>query len=335
MLKKIAVIGVGNIGGVVVQELARRKLARVIGVQDPVPFVNKNDPADKQAVTQKQSMAKGKALDIIEGGPIVGSDVKIVASREYDVIKDADVVISTAGVPRKARPDGSFPTREELLATNIEITKQVADAVKTYAPNCVMINIANPLDAIVYTLHKKLNPVKGRLFGMAGVLDSARYRYFVADALGISVENVEATVLGGHGDDMVPVRSCCRVAGMPVEKFLSSEKLDAIEKRTRGAGGEVVGLLGTGSAFVSPAWGAVEMTEAIVYDKKKIIPICAKLEGQYGINDLYFGTPCVVGANGVEKILEVDLNEAEKALLAKSAGVVRKTFAEVDKMLAK
>ncbi|HEY3449826.1 MAG TPA: malate dehydrogenase [Myxococcales bacterium] len=334
MLKKIAVIGSGNIGGVLVQEIARRKLARTVAVQDPVPFVNPNDPPDKQEVTRKQSMAKGKALDIAEGGPIVGSDVKVIGSRDYEALADAELIISTAGVPRKARPDGTFPTREELLATNLKITKTVAEAIAKYAPKAIVINIANPLDAIVYTLHKKLSPAKGKLFGMAGVLDSARYRYFVAEAVGVSIENVEATVLGGHGDDMVPVRSCCRIAGLPVEKFLSSEKLDAIEKRTRGAGGEVVGLLGSGSAFVSPAYGALEMAEAIIYDKKKIMAVCAKLDGEYGINDLYFGTPAIVGAGGVEKVIEVDLTEAEKAALAKSATSVRKTFAEVDKMLA-
>jgi malate dehydrogenase len=333
MLKKIAVIGSGNIGGVLVQEIARRRLARTVAVQDPAPFVNKNDPPDKQEVVRKQSIAKGKALDIAEAGPIVFSDVRVEASRDYEVLKGAELVISTAGVPRKARPDGTFPSREELLATNLEITKAVADAIGTYCKDAIVINIANPLDAIVYTLHKKLSPAKGKLFGMAGVLDAARYRYFVAEAAGVSVDNVEAIVLGGHGDDMVPVRSCCRIAGMPVEKFLSKEKLDAIEKRTRGAGGEVVGLLGSGSAFVSPAYGALEMAEAIIFDKKKIMAVCAKLEGEYGIKDLYFGTPVILGANGVEKVIEVDLTEAEKTALARSAESVRKTFAEVDKML--
>jgi malate dehydrogenase len=305
-----------------------------VAVQDPAPFANKNDPVEKQEVTRKQSVAKGKALDILEGGPIVFSDVKVQASRDYAVLEGSELVISTAGVPRKARPDGSFPSREELLATNLEITSTVAEAINAYCKGAIVINIANPLDAIVYTLHQKLGPAKGRLFGMAGVLDSARYRYFVAEAAGVSVENVEAVVLGGHGDDMVPVRSCCRIAGMPVERFLSPEQLDAIEKRTRGAGGEVVGLLGSGSAFVSPAYGALEMAEAIIYDKKKILAVCAKLDGEYGIDDLYFGTPAILGAGGVEKVIEVELSESEKAALAKSAQSVRKTFAEVDKLLA-
>ena len=333
MLKKIAIIGSGNIGGVLVQEIARRRLARTVAVQDPMPLPSASDSPEKQEVIRKQSLAKGKALDIAEGGPIVSSDVRVVGSRDYEVISDAELVISTAGVPRKARPDGTFPSREELLATNLSITKSVAEAISRYARDAIVINIANPLDAIVYTLHRKLAPAEGRLFGMAGVLDSARYRYFVAEAAGVSVENVEATVLGGHGDDMVPVRSCCRIAGLPVEKFLSREKLDAIEKRTRGAGGEVVGLLGTGSAFVSPAYGALEMAEAIIYDKKKVLAVCARLSGEYGLRDLYFGTPAVVGARGVERVIEVDLTEPEKAALAKSAASVRKTFDEVDRML--
>lgn len=333
MLKKIAVIGGGNIGGVVVQELVRRRLARTVALVDVAPMVNPNDPPEKQELTKKQSVAKGKALDILEGNPVYPSDVKILASREYDVIADSDLVINTAGVPRRPKPDGTLPTREELLSINIKVTAQVADAFAKYCKSAYLINIANPLDAIVYTLHKKLSPKKGMLVGMAGVLDSARYRYFIAEAAGVSVENVEAMVLGGHGDDMVPVRSCCRVAGMPVEKFVPADKLAALEKRTRGAGGEVVSLLGTGSAFVSPAFCALEMAEAIIFDKKKILPVCAKLEGEYGINDLYFGTPAVLGAGGVEKVIQVDLTAEEKAALDKSASVVRKTFAEVDAML--
>ncbi len=330
MLKKIAVIGGGNIGGVLVQEIARRKLARTIAVTDPAPFINPNDPPEKQEVTRKQSVSKGKALDILEALPVMPADVRIEASRDYDVLAGAEMVISTAGVPRKARPDGTFPSREELLAINLKVTKHVADAIGQYCKNAFVINIANPLDAIVYTLYKKLAPPKNMLCGMAGVLDSARYRYFVAEAVGVSVENVEALVLGGHGDDMVPIRSCCRVAGMPVEKFLSKEKLDAIESRTRKAGGEVVGLLGFGSAFVSPAFSALEMAEAVIYDKRKIIPVCTLLEGEYGVNGLFVGVPAIMGAHGVEKVIEADLTDAEKAALGKSVDVVKKTSAEVD-----
>ena len=333
MLNKMGVIGGGNIGGVLMQEIVRRGLAKTVALVDPAPFVNPNDDAEKQATTAKQSVAKGKALDMAEGTPVIGSDVKIAASRDYDVLEGCEMVINTAGVPRKARPDGSFPSREELLTVNLKITGQVADGIKKYCPNATVISIANPLDAIVLTLDKKLNPAEGKLIGMAGVLDSARYRYFVAEKAGVSVSNVEAMVLGGHGDTMVPVRSCCRIAGMPVEKFINDEDLLAIETRTRKAGGEVVGLLGTGSAFVSPALSALEMAEAIIFDRKKIMPVSAKLKGQYGIDNLFIGVPAMLGANGIEKIIELDLTDDEKAALGKSVDAVKKVAAEVEKML--
>ncbi len=317
MLNKIGLIGGGQIGGVLAAEIAERRLARSVALVD----------------VKGPDLAKGKCLDIAEGTPVIDVDADVEGSKEYDVLKGAEFVINTAGVPRTVRPDGTYPSREELLATNLKITDAVAAGIKKNCPKAFIISVANPLDAIVYRLYKKLAPAKNRIVGMAGVLDSSRYRYFVAKAAGVSVENVEALVLGGHGDDMVPVRSCCRIAGMPVEKFLPKEKLDAIEARTRKAGGEVVGLLGFGSAFVSPAFSALEMAEAIIFDKKKILPVCAKLEGEYGINDLYFGTPAVLGAGGVEKIIQVDLTAEEKAALEKSASVVRKTFAEVDAML--
>ncbi len=316
MLSKIGVIGGGNIGGVLVQEIARRGLARSVGLVDIVP----------------PDLAKGKALDVAEGTPILGRDIKFDAGKEYDVLSGSEIVINTAGVPRKPRPDGTVPSREELLATNLKITDAVAGGISKFCPKATIISIANPLDAIVYRLFKKLSPPKAKIMGMAGVLDSARYRYFVSQAAGVSVSSVEALVLGGHGDDMVPVRSCCRVAGMPVEKFVSSETLDAIEKRTRGAGGEVVKLLGVGSAFASPAWAALEMTEAIVFDQKRILPVAALLSGEYGVNGLFLGVPCVLGAGGIEKIVEVDLTEAEKAMFQKSVASVTGSSAEVDRM---
>jgi malate dehydrogenase len=312
MLKKIALIGGGNIGGVLVQELFQRKLAATVALVD----------------VKGPDVAKGKCLDIAEGTPIIGSDVKYVAGKEYDVIKDADLVVNTAGVPRTVRPDGTYPSREELLTTNLQITDTVAAAIKQYCPDATVISIANPLDAIVFRLYQKLNPPKNKLMGMAGALDSARYRYFVAQAAGVSVENVEAMVLGGHGDDMVPIRSCCRIAGLGVDKFVDEKTLAAIEARTRKAGGEIVGLIGV-SAFWSPAIAAIEMVEAIVYDKKKIIPSCVLLEGEYGVNGLFVGVPVVLGKNGVEKIIEIELNDAEKAAFAKSIDAVRKTTDEV------
>lgn len=333
MLKKIGLIGGGYIGGVLAQEIAQRRLAREVGVVDPAPFVNPNDPPERQEVAKKQSVAVGKCLDIAEGLPTICKDVRLVGSKDYSSLAGAELVINTAGVPRKARPDGTFPSREELLTINLKVTNQVAEGIKKNCPNATIISIANPLDAIVYTLDKRLNPPKNKLMGMAGQLDSGRYCYFVAEAANLSVENVSAMVLGGHGDDMVPVRSSCLVAGIPVGKFLDEEKLKAIEARTRKAGGEIVGLLGFGSAFVSPAWAALEMAEAIIFDKRKIMPVCAKLEGEYGVNGMFVGVPAIIGKNGVEKVIELDLTDDEKEAFKKSIGVVRKTCDEVDTML--
>jgi malate dehydrogenase len=316
MLKKIGIIGGGNIGGVLVQEIARRRLAREIGLMDIV------EPA----------FAHGKCLDVAEGTPIVGSTVRIKGAKTYDVLGGCDLVINTAGVPRKPKPDGTIPSREELLATNLKITKMVAGGIKEYCPKATIVSIANPLDAIVYTLYKELSPPRNKLVGMAGALDSSRYRYFVAEAANVAVENVEALVLGGHGDDMVPIRSACRIAGMPVTKFISEETLAAIEKRTRGAGGEVVKALGTGSAFVSPAWGALDMVEAIAYDSRKIIPSSVLLQGEYGVKGVFVGVPAIFGAGGMEKVIEVDLTADEKAAFAKSVAAVKKTCDEVDTM---
>jgi malate dehydrogenase len=312
MLNKIGLIGGGNIGGVLAQEVVQRRLARTVALVD----------------VKGPDVAKGKCLDIAEGTPIVGRDTVFEASKTYEVLKDADLVVNTAGVPRTVRPDGTYPSREELLAVNLKITDAVAGAIGEYCPNATVISIANPLDAIVYRLYQKLNPPKHKLMGMAGALDSARYRYFVAGAAGVSVSNVEALVLGGHGDDMVPIRSCCRIAGMPVEQFVDDATLSAIEARTRKAGGEIVGLIGV-SAFWSPAIAAIEMVEAIVYDQKKIIPSCVLLEGEYGVKGLFVGVPVVLGRGGIEKILEVAMTDAEKAAFAKSVSAVQKTTDEV------
>ena len=333
MLNKIGVIGGGFIGGVLVQEIAQRRLAREVGLTDPAPFVNPDDPAEKQAIANKQSVSRGKALDIAEGLPTLRSDVKVYGSKDYSAIEGAELIINTAGVPRKAKPDGTFPTREELLAINLKVTNQVADGIKQNCPDATIISIANPLDAIVYTLNKRLAPAKNKLMGMAGVLDSGRYCYFVAEAANVSVENVSAMVLGGHGDTMVPVRSSCLIAGIPVSKFLDEETLQAIEARTRKAGGEIVGLLGFGSAFASPAWSALEMAEAIIYDKRKIMPVCACLEGEYGQDGMFVGVPGIIGKNGVEKVIELDLTDEEQQAFEHSASVVRKTCDEVDELL--
>jgi len=313
MLNKIAVIGGGNIGGVLIQELVRRRLSRTVALVD----------------VKGPELAKGKCLDIAEGSPVISSDVQVEGSKEYDVIEGADMVINTAGVPRATRPDGTLPTREELLATNLKITDAVSAGIQKFCKDAMVISIANPLDAIVYRLYQNLQPSRARLIGMAGVLDSARYRYFIAQEAGVSVENVEAMVLGGHGDNMLPIRSACRIAGMPVEKFVSPDKLDAIEARTRKAGGEVVKLLGAGSAFVSPAWSALEMAEAIIFDKKKIMAVSALLEGEYGVNGLFIGVPAILGAGGMEKVIEMDLTDNEKEMFKKSVASVQKTKDEV------
>ncbi len=215
MLKKIGLIGGGYIGGVLAQEIAERGLAREVGLTDPAPFVNPDDPPERQEVVTKQSVSKGKCLDISEGLPTIGSDVRCVGSKDYSALAGAELIINTAGVPRKARPDGTFPSREELLTINLKVTKQVAQGIKEQCPNAMVISVANPLDAIVYTLDKTLAPPKNKLVGMAGQLDSGRYCYFVAEAANVSVESVSALVLGGHGDTMVPVRSSCLDGGAP------------------------------------------------------------------------------------------------------------------------
>ncbi|UCF67961.1 MAG: malate dehydrogenase [Acidobacteriota bacterium] len=318
MLEKIGVIGGGMIGGVLCQEIPRRQLARKLALVDIMP----------------PDMAKGKCLDIAEGSPVALFDAQIAAGKTYDVLEGAELVINTAGVPRKPKPDGSLPSREELLSVNLKITDQVAEGINKYCPKAVVISIANPLDAIVYRLQQKLSLPRGKLMGMAGVLDSARYSYFVAEAAGVSVENVQALVLGGHGDTMVPIRSACRVAGLPAEQFLDEATLSAIEDRTRKAGGEVVKLLGTGSAFVSPAWSALDMAEAIIFDKKKIMAVSALLAGEYGVNDLFVGVPGLLGRGGVEKVIEISLTTDERAALDRSIAAVRKTCEEVDTVSA-
>jgi len=316
MLNKIGLIGGGNIGGVLMQEVVERKLAREVAMVD----------------IKEPDLAKGKALDIAEGSSTINTDVRCIGGKTYDVIEGADIVINTAGVPRTTRPDGTIPTREELLATNLKITDAVSEGIQKYCPKATIVSVANPLDAIVYKLYLNLKPPKNKLMGMAGALDSGRYRHFIAWEAKVAVENVTAMVLGGHGDTMLPIRSACRVAGMPVEQFVSADKLEEIENRTRKAGGEVVKLLGTGSAFVSPAWGALDMVESIAFDKRKIIPTCALLEGEYGVNGLFIGVPAILGKNGVEQVIEMDLTDAEKEAFKNSVAAVQKTVDEVTAM---
>jgi len=306
MRKKISLIGGGNIGGVLAETLAYRELGDVV-LFDVV-----------------EGLPQGKALDIAEGAPLAGADVKIEGANDYAAIAGSDVVIITAGLARK--PGMS---RDDLLKTNLAIMKSVAEGVKQHAPSAFVIVVSNPLDAMVYAFKKISGFPKNRVVGMAGVLDSARFRAFVAWELGVSVEDVTALVLGGHGDSMVPILQSCTVAGIPVTKLIPKDRLAAIVERTKGAGGEVVALLKTGSAFVSPALSAIEMAEAFLKDKKRVLACACFLEGEYGVTGLYIGVPCVLGAGGVERVLEVDLSSEERKLFDASVEAVRSLVTQI------
>jgi malate dehydrogenase len=304
---KIALIGGGNIGGVLAQEAAYRELGDVVifDVVDGLP--------------------QGKALDMAEGAPVLGADSDISGTNSYADIAGADLVIITAGLARK--PGMS---RDDLLATNLKIMRQVAEGVRDNAPDAFVIVISNPLDAMVYTFKEISGFPKNRVVGMAGVLDSARFRAFVAWELGVSVEDVTAMVLGGHGDTMVPLIRYCTVAGVPVEQLISKDRLDAIVERTKGAGGEVVGLLKTGSAFVSPALSAIQMAESYLRDKKRVLACACLLEGEYGVDGLYVGVPCVIGAGGLERVIEVEMDADERKLFDDSVEHVRSLVAQIE-----
>jgi malate dehydrogenase len=304
---KIALIGGGNIGGVLAEQIAYRELGDVL-IFDVV-----------------EGMPQGKALDMAEGAPLAGSDVSIAGTNDYKDLAGSDLVIITAGLARK--PGMS---RDDLLKTNLEIMKSVAKGVRDNAPDAIVIVISNPLDAMVYTFKEISGFPKNRVVGMAGVLDSTRFRSFVAWELGVSVEDVSALVLGGHGDTMVPLVRYCTVAGVPVSQFLSSDQIEAIVQRTKGAGGEVVGLLKTGSAFVSPALSAIEMAESILHDKKRVLACACLCEGEYGVDGLYVGVPCVLGANGVERVVEVELDEDDRKAFNASVEHVRSLVSQID-----
>ncbi|NRA06551.1 MAG: malate dehydrogenase [Myxococcales bacterium] len=304
--KKIALIGGGNIGGVLAQEAAFRELGDVV-LFDVV-----------------EGLPQGKALDMAEGAPVRGADSAIRGTNDYAEIAGADVVIITAGLARK--PGMS---RDDLLNTNLGIMKQVAAGVRDNAPEAFVIVISNPLDAMVYTFKEISGFPKQRVVGMAGILDSARLRAFVAWELGVSVQDVTALVLGGHGDTMVPLIRYCTVAGIPVEQLISKEKIDAIVERTKGAGGEVVGLLKTGSAFVSPALSAIEMAESHLKDKKRVLACACLLEGEYGVDGLYVGVPCVIGGEGLERVIEVELNADERKRFDESVEHVRSLVEQI------
>jgi malate dehydrogenase len=303
--KKIALIGAGAIGGTLAHLAALKELGDVV------------------LVDIVEGVPQGKSLDLLAARPIDGSDVNFTGSNDYEPIRDADVVIVTAGLPRK--PGMS---RDDLVNVNTKIMKGIAEKVRDYTPKAFVIVITNPLDAMVYVMKKVTGFPKNRIVGMAGVLDSTRFRTFTAMEMGISVADITAMVLGGHGDDMVPIVRFCTVAGIPLTHFLSKEKIAAIVKRTQMAGGEVVGLLKT-SAWVSPAASAIEMAEAYLKDKKRVLPCAAYLEGEYGIDGYYFGVPAVIGAGGVEKVIEAPLEADEKEALMKSFARVKDVVASV------
>ncbi|OFV91366.1 MAG: malate dehydrogenase [Acidobacteria bacterium RIFCSPLOWO2_02_FULL_61_28] len=300
MRQKVTVVGSGNVGASTALRLADRELADVVmtDILEGIP--------------------QGKGLDILEAGPVVGSDSRVLGTNDYKDTANSDIVVVTAGFPRQ--PGMS---RDDLLMKNYDVLKATTEKVVQYSPNCILIIVTNPLDAMCQVALRVSGFPKHRVIGMAGVLDSARFRTFIAQELNVSVENVTAFVLGGHGDEMVPLVRYSQVAGIPLTELLNAETLARIVQRTRKGGGEIVNLLKAGSAFYAPSAAIVEMVEAILKDKKKILPCAAYLEGEYGIQGLYVGVPCKLGARGIEQIMEVKLADDERAALQKSASAVR------------
>ncbi|MEX0343388.1 MAG: malate dehydrogenase [Rhizobiaceae bacterium] len=302
---KIALIGSGMIGGT---------LAHMIGLKEL---------GDVVLFDIAEGIPQGKGLDIAESSPVDGFDASVTGANSYEAIEGADVCIVTAGVPRK--PGMS---RDDLLGINLKVMEQVGAGIKKYAPNSLVICITNPLDAMVWALQKFSGMPKNMVVGMAGVLDSARFRYFLADEFKVSVEDVSAMTLGGHGDDMVPLIRYSTVGGISLPDLVkmgwtSKERLDAIVNRTRKGGGEIVGLLKTGSAYYAPAASAIAMAESYLKDKKRLLPCAAHLNGQYGVKDMYVGVPVIIGANGAERIIEVNLNRSEQKMFDKSVSAVQ------------
>jgi len=308
MKKKIGLIGGGQIGGNLALLAAQKQLGDVVIYDIP----------------QVEGMVKGKALDINQLTAVEGYDCRITGTSEWKDVAGSDLLIVTAGVARK--PGMS---REDLLDVNLKIMRDVASNIKQHCPNAFVINIANPLDAMVYALHKITGFKNNQVVGMAGVLDASRFKFFVAEALGCSIRDIEALVLGGHGDDMVPIIRSATVGGVPLARLLSKDRIDAIVKRTREGGAELVALYRTGSAYFAPAAAAIAMGESYLLDRKRVLPCAAYLTGQYGINGYFMGVPVQIGAGGVEKIIELDLDPDEKALMSKSFQSVKKTVDSV------
>ena len=307
-MKKIGVVGGGHVGATTAQRLAEKELCEeviLIDILEGVPM--------------------GKALDQWQSAPVELYDTRIIGANDYGAAEGAEMFIVTAGKPRT--PGMS---RDDLVSANVDIVKSVSEQIKKVAPDSMVIVVSNPLDVMCYVAKEVTGFPKERVVGMAGILDTARFRAFLADAADVSVEDIQAMVLGGHGDSMVPLISYTNVSGIPITKFVGAEELEAIVKRTRGGGGEIVKLLGTGSAYYAPSAGAVQMADAIIKNKKRILPCSAWLEGEYGMKDLFVGVPCKLGENGVEGIIEVDLSADEKAALVKSGDAVKEVMGIVN-----
>jgi len=307
MVNKITVVGAGNVGATTAQRVAEKELARTVVMVDIA-----------------EGIPQGKGLDQWQSAPIEGFDSRVIGSNGYDETNDSDIVIITAGIARK--PGMS---RDDLLNTNAGIVKQVAENIKKTSPNSILIIVSNPLDVMCYVAKEASGFPRERVLGMAGVLDTARYRAFLATELDVSVKDIQAMVLGGHGDTMVPLISYTSVSGIPITQLIAKDKLDAIVTRTRNGGAEIVKFLKTGSAYYAPSSGAVQMAEAIVNDQKRILPCAAWLAGEYGMKDLFLGVPCKIGRNGLEKVIEVQLTDDERAALEKSAEAVREPMRAV------
>lgn len=299
--KKITIIGAGNVGATCAHWAAAKELGDIV------------------LIDVVEGIPQGKALDLMEAAPVEGFDAIITGTNNYEDTKDSDVVVITAGIARK--PGMS---RDDLLATNCKIVQSVTEQVVKYSPNAYIIVVTNPLDVMTYVALKTSGFPPNRVFGMSGVLDSARFRTFVALELGISFEDVTTFVMGGHGDDMVPLVRYTYAGGIPIEKLIPAERIAAMVERTRKGGAEIVNYLKTGSAFYAPGASVVQMVEAVLKDKKRILPVAAYLQGEYGYHDIYLGVPAIIGGGGVEKVLEIELTPEEKAALDKSANSVRR-----------
>jgi malate dehydrogenase len=307
VFQKITVVGAGNVGATAAQRLAEHELARTVVLVDVI-----------------EGIPQGKGLDQWQAGPIEGFDTRVVGANDYRLAAGSELVVVTAGIARK--PGMS---RDDLVRTNADIVKQVAQQIRLNCPDAIVVVVSNPLDVMCWVMKQVTGFPRERVLGMAGVLDTARYRAFLADALEVSVEDIQAMVLGGHGDTMVPLISYTTVAGIPVTHFFGKPTLDKIVERTRNGGAEIVSLLKSGSAYYAPSAAAVQMVEAIVLDKKRVLPCSAWLEGEYGLTGMYCGVPCKLGRKGLEKVLEVRLSAEEQAALKKSAQAVKETMAAV------